>query len=82
MVGRTFINIAKYLKEAHKPKKVHLFVSHGIFSYGTKLDYIDDIYCTNSFKDMSEYDSNVNVMPAPFYPIPEPTTLEKLKGNT
>ncbi len=53
--GRTFINIAKYIKEVH-PKsdcKIYLIVTHGIFSGGFDElgKYFDGIYCTNSYSE-------------------------------
>lgn len=51
--GRTFIEIAKVLKE-YGAKEVFLYVTHGIFSHGFDeiFKYIDKVYCTNSFKDV------------------------------
>ncbi len=51
--GRTFIELAKVLK-AKGAKKVYLYVTHGIFSKGTKplLDAgIDTIFTTNAYYD-------------------------------
>lgn len=48
--GRTFIEIAKVLKE-HGAASVGLFVTHGIFSKGLKLEGIDRIYTTDSYTD-------------------------------
>ena len=49
--GRTFIEIAKILK-TRNPGRIHLFVTHGIFSKGfDELNkYFDNIFTTNSFK--------------------------------
>jgi ribose-phosphate pyrophosphokinase len=47
--GGTFAGTAKMLKEKGAVKVV-LIVSHGIFSKGTVIDHVDDIYCTDSFK--------------------------------
>lgn len=46
--GRTFIELAKCLDGA---KSLELFVTHGIFSKGTKVltDLYDKVYSTNSF---------------------------------
>lgn len=55
--GRTFINIAKVIKEEYKHKgKLYLIVTHGIFSAGFKelTKYFDGIYCTNSYKNVPE----------------------------
>jgi len=53
--GRTFVELAKALKEKGA-KKVILYVSHGIFSYGTieLCENIDKIYTTNCFRRASE----------------------------
>jgi len=59
--GRTFINIAKAIKEnpdGSKFKgKLYLIVTHGIFSAGLiELNkYFDGIYCTNSYSDWSKH---------------------------
>ncbi|MBE3101465.1 MAG: ribose-phosphate pyrophosphokinase [Firmicutes bacterium] len=63
--GRTFVELAKALKEKGA-KKVILYVSHGIFSYGTieLCKNIDKIYTTNCFRRASELINwNVNVIP-------------------
>ena len=46
--GRTFIELAKVLKD-HGAPKVVLYVTHGIFSKGLDVfdDLIDEIYCFN-----------------------------------
>ena len=51
--GATFINIAKNLKNRVKGK-IYLIVTHGIFSksFGELSQYFDNIYCTNSYKDI------------------------------
>ncbi len=48
--GRTFIELAKTLKEGGA-QRVVLYVTHGIFSKGIyPLEkYIDEVYTTNSF---------------------------------
>ena len=58
--GATFINIAEEIKELTKdfnPPKIYLIVTHGLFSKGfQKLSkYFDGIYCTNSYRDTSNY---------------------------
>lgn len=57
--GATFINIAKEIKDnlidRYKTKqKIYLTVTHGIFSksFGELSQYFDNIYCTNSYKDI------------------------------
>jgi ribose-phosphate pyrophosphokinase len=47
--GGTFAGTAKMLKEKGA-KKVVLIVSHGIFSKGTPLEFVDEIYTTDSYK--------------------------------
>ncbi|MET0464916.1 MAG: phosphoribosyltransferase family protein [Chitinophagaceae bacterium] len=49
--GGTFAGTAKMLKEKGA-SKVILVVSHGIFSKGTKIDSVDEIYSTDSFKNL------------------------------
>lgn len=53
--GRTFVGIAEELKKKNAGD-IYLFVTHGIFSYGTtELDkYFKTIFCTNSFKDTDD----------------------------
>lgn len=50
--GRTFIEIAKILKEKFMLSKIKLVVSHGIFSQGFKVfdGLVDKIYTTDSYK--------------------------------
>lgn len=47
--GGTFAGTAKMLREKGAGM-VHLIVSHGIFSKGTSIDFIDSIYTTDSFR--------------------------------
>ncbi len=65
--GRTFINIAKELKEYLKRPtikefsgKIYLIITHGIFSAGFKelSQYFDGIYCTNSYSNIGDYAGN------------------------
>lgn len=44
--GRTFIEIARVIRREHRPKKIILMVTHGIFSRGTKVfdGWIDELY--------------------------------------
>lgn len=53
--GRTFIGIAEELKKKNAGD-IYLFVTHGIFSYGTEelKKYFSKIYTTNSFKDITD----------------------------
>lgn len=54
--GRTFIEIAKKMKDASYTSKIYLVVTHGVFSQGFDelSKYIDRIYCTNSFRDVQD----------------------------
>lgn len=47
--GGTFAGTAKMLKEKGA-EKVVLIVSHGIFSKGTSIDHVDEVYTTDSFR--------------------------------
>ncbi|PZF71645.1 ribose-phosphate diphosphokinase [Taibaiella soli] len=49
--GGTFAGTAKMLKEKGAVKVV-LIVSHGIFSKGVSIDEVDEIYTTDSFKQV------------------------------
>lgn len=51
--GRTFKFLAKALKD-QGASKVFLYVTHGQFNYGFEelKEYIDHVYCTNSYKDI------------------------------
>jgi ribose-phosphate pyrophosphokinase len=52
--GRTFIELAKAIKNSRPTAKVYLVVTHGIFSSGVSAlsDYFEAIFCTNSYKDI------------------------------
>lgn len=52
--GRTFIELAKAIKDGRPTAEVYLVVTHGIFSAGfAELGkYFNGIYCTNSVKDI------------------------------
>lgn len=54
--GRTFINIAKALRDTGFDKDIYLIVTHGIFSNGLNelTAVFKGIYCTNSYKDIEE----------------------------
>lgn len=63
--GKTFIEIAKVIKEQQRLSsvvqpnnhgKIYLVVTHGIFSAGFKElnKYFDGIYCTNSYMDIND----------------------------
>lgn len=51
--GGTFVGTAEMLKEKGAAKVI-LVVSHGIFSKGTKLQHVDDVYSTDSFRPIDE----------------------------
>jgi ribose-phosphate pyrophosphokinase len=63
--GRTFVELAKVIKEGRPTAKVYLVVTHGIFSAGFKTlnEYIDGVFCTNSYRDVAdnEYEEKTNV---------------------
>lgn len=52
--GRTFIEAAKPLR-ANGANKITLVVAHGVFSKGTPLEGIDQIFTTNSFYRGSDF---------------------------
>jgi ribose-phosphate pyrophosphokinase len=54
--GRTFIELAKAMKESRPTAKIYLIVTHGIFSAGYEQlgEYFETIYTTNSVKDIRE----------------------------
>jgi ribose-phosphate pyrophosphokinase len=56
--GRTFIELAKAIKESRPTAKIYLVVTHGIFSAGYDLlgEYFEKIYTTNSYKQISYSD--------------------------
>lgn len=55
--GRTFIELAKKIRETNN-KKLYLSVVHGIFSAGldTLTSTFDNIFVTNSFSDLPKHD--------------------------
>jgi len=57
--GRTFIELAKVIREKGYEEKLHLIVTHGIFSKGLQVvkDHFDSISTTDSYQDFS-LDSN------------------------
>jgi ribose-phosphate pyrophosphokinase len=61
--GRTFIEIAKTIKNTKPNAEIYLIVSHGIFSAGfTQLgEYFKGIYCTNSVRDIEDKVNQINV---------------------
>lgn len=51
--GGTFAGTAQMLKEKGA-ERVVLIVTHGIFSKGTTIDFVDEIYTTDSYKSLSQ----------------------------
>ena len=47
--GNTLINLAKGIKDLYNIKSIDLFVTHGLFSKGKKLNNIDNTYCYNDY---------------------------------
>ena len=54
--GRTFVELAKVIKDSRPTAKVHLVVTHGIFSagFGELNKYFEGIYTTNSIANSFE----------------------------
>lgn len=52
--GRTFIELAKAIKEQRPNASIYLIVTHGIFSGGfyDLNEMFDGIFCTNSYEDI------------------------------
>lgn len=52
--GRTFVELAKAIKDGRPTAKIYLIVSHGIFSNGLYelSTYFEKIYSTNSYSDI------------------------------
>jgi ribose-phosphate pyrophosphokinase len=53
--GRTFVELAKAIKDGRPTAKIYLVVTHGIFSAGYDQlgEYFEKIYTTNSYKDIA-----------------------------
>ena len=51
--GRTFIELAKVIKEQKPDAEIYLIVTHGIFSagFGELNNYFNKIFTTNSIKE-------------------------------
>lgn len=62
--GRTFIEVAKVLREQHNVEKIILIVTVGIFSKGLDVfdGYIDEIYCMNRLNDNKKHHQKVNIL--------------------
>ena len=56
--GRTFIEIAKAIREKIPYAEIYLIVTHGIFSSGFESlgEYFEQIYTTNSIKEQEDTD--------------------------
>ena len=54
--GRTFIELAKAIKDSRPTAEIYLVVTHGIFSFGFDflVQHFDGIYCTNSVRDIQD----------------------------
>lgn len=66
--GRTFIEIAKKIKEQEMTGKIYLVVTHGIFSSGLfeLSKWFDGIVCTNSFSNLDVEAHSDYTVPATF----------------
>ena len=74
--GATFVKAAELLR-LHGVQKVHLFVTHGIFSNGVPIKGIDSIITTNTIASQYQLiDSKVDVLR-----IPMLTDLDLSPGN-
>ncbi len=65
--GRSFVSLAKELKEVGGASKVTLVACHGLFSYGVEdlLRDIDEIWTTDSLSNQAEiYSEDVNIIEA------------------
>jgi ribose-phosphate pyrophosphokinase len=56
--GRTFVELAKAIREQRPTAKLYLVVTHGIFSGGFEAlgEYFEHIYTTNSIKEQEDTD--------------------------
>lgn len=61
--GRTFVELAKVIKESQSSAKIYLIVTHGIFSSGfSDLNkFFEKIFTTNSIADRIENESILNI---------------------
>jgi len=60
--GGTFVGTAEALKKLGA-NKIVLIVSHGIFSRGNKLENVDEIYTTDSYKKFLSEFGNFTIFP-------------------
>lgn len=58
--GRTFIELAKVLKEEYKVKQTDLYITHGIFAKGFDLPFIDNYYVSHLWDKGTEVPKNIN----------------------
>ena len=56
--GRTFVELAKAIREQRPAAKIYLVVTHGIFSSGFEAlgEYFEHVYTTNSIKEQEDTD--------------------------
>lgn len=66
--GRTFVELAKVIKERRPNAEIYLIVTHGIFSAGFNElgEYFEGIYTTNSIKDISNVGTSATLKPINF----------------
>lgn len=67
--GATFVEAAKILREAGA-KEVHLFATHAILNKGNKLEGIDTIFTTDSYRDWNK---------VPFGPTCVPVRMQDMR---
>lgn len=58
--GRTFVELAKAMKDSRPTAKIYLCVTHGIFSagFGELNKYFDGIFTTNSVKGIGDVEAD------------------------
>jgi ribose-phosphate pyrophosphokinase len=61
--GRTFTELAKAIREKVTDAKIHLVVTHGIFSQGISplANHFESIFCTNSYKDVVDSPEDTDI---------------------
>ena len=62
--GRTFVELAKVIKENQSDAKIYLIVTHGIFSAGFNdlNKFFEKIFTTNSISDRFENGDVLNII--------------------
>jgi len=62
--GRTFVELAKVIKENQSDAKIYLIVTHGIFSAGFNdlNKFFEKIFTTNSISDRVENGDVLNII--------------------